>query len=63
MLKWTREKPEDEGWFWIRRPHNFVTIVELLDDPVTDSLCWEEDVYLADDPEGTMYAGPIEFPM
>lgn len=67
-MRWTTDKPTKPGWHFVQRPDDHLMMQELVVDGNDGDLShWDEPkhgaiTYLADDPVGTKYAGPIAEP-
>lgn len=67
MLKFSKEKPTQCGWYWLKDTYGFVCVVEIYIDSLNYSLNYMVDfpngfLRKLDNVNGDMWAGPLELP-
>ena len=69
-MKWTKKKPQDEGWYWCKyKPDDWrdgwLVIVEALENNNTkeiDTIVCDGKYYTTNDPSFLEFAGPLPEP-
>ncbi len=61
-MKWTTDKPQIEGWYWIKHP-KYGTLIEYMDESQLALVNYTKEKIKHHPYAGCLYAGPIELPI